>query len=269
MRIYGIAGYPLGHSLSPLLHNRALQQAGIEGVYTAWPVNTDRLAAFVAAVRTLRIQGASLTIPLKEAVIPLLDGLTERARAVGAVNTLFWEGTQLLGDNTDVEGFMSSLRERSFSGALLLGAGGVARAGLAGLVELGIPCVVSSRKGERAKMLAGEFDGRWVPWEERIRQEADLIINATPLGMNGAYEDQSPLPSFAGRTGFTAYDLVYAPLMTRFLTEARAAGGEILDGLGMFVAQARAQFKLWTDREFSEDWARELLLAQRCAKEQG
>jgi len=265
MRLFGITGCPLGHSLSPVLHNRALEQAGIAGVYLAWPLDAGKMPDFVNAVRTLRIQGVSVTIPHKEAILPLLDTLTARARALGAVNTLYWDEDRLCGDNTDVEGFVAPLRGHSFSSALVLGAGGAARAVLAGLRELGLPSVaVCNHHRARAQKLAEEFGVRCVDWEDRTAYAAELVVNATPLGMRGEREGQSPLPPEAWEQAGVcmAYDLIYTPPATRFLTEAEAAGTRTQDGLAMFIAQAQAQFRLWTGREFSEADARALLLRE-------
>ncbi|MDR0239700.1 MAG: shikimate dehydrogenase [Deltaproteobacteria bacterium] len=267
MQLYGITGHPLGHSLSPVLHNWALQQAGITGAYLAWPLPAGRMPDLVNAVRTLHIQGVSVTIPHKEAVMPLVDSLTARARALGAVNTLYWDQDVLCGDNTDVEGFVTPLRGRVFTGALVLGAGGAARAALAGLRELNLPAVaVCNHNRERAQKLADEFEVRCVDWEERGAYEADLLINATPLGMRGTHEGRNPLPPEAFTRGHVntrlVYDLIYTPLTTRFLAEAEAAGWQTQEGLAMFIAQAQAQFRLWTGREFSEAEARTLLLRE-------
>ena len=267
MQLYGITGDPLGHSLSPVLHNWALHQAGVSGAYLAWPLQAGQMPDLVNAVRTLHIQGVSVTIPHKEAVIPLLDSLTARARALGAVNTLYWDQGILCGDNTDVEGFVTPLRGRIFTSALVLGAGGAARAALAGLRELGLPAVaVCNHNRERAQKLADEFGVRCADWAERGAYEADLLINATPLGMRGTHEGCNPLPPEAFTRGHAktrmAYDLIYAPLTTRFLAEAEAAGWQTQDGLAMFIAQAQAQFRLWTGREFSEAEARTLLLRE-------
>ena len=267
MRLYGIVGCPLGHSLSPMLHNWALAGAGIAGAYLAWPLQAGQAPAFVAAVRTLSIQGVSVTIPHKEAVMPLLDGLTARARDLGAVNTLYWDKDGLCGDNTDVEGFISSLRGRVFASALVLGAGGAARAALAGLRELGLPGIaVCNHNKERAQKLAEEFGVQCVGWEARSAYEADLVINATPLGMRGTHEGRNPLPpeAFARRHAKArmVYDLVYTPRTTRFLAEAEAAGWQTQDGLALFLPQAQAQFRLWTGREFSGPDARALLLRE-------
>ena len=267
MQLYGIVGYPLGHSLSPVLHNWALDQAGIAGVYLAWPLPAGQLSDLVIAVRALNIRGVSVTIPHKEAIMPLLDRLSARARALGAVNTLYWDKGGLCGDNTDVDGFVTPLRGRVFTSALVLGAGGAARAALAGLRELGLPAVaVCNHNRERAQTLADEFGVRRADWEERGAYEADLVINATPLGMRGTHEGSNPLPPEAFTRRYAkmrmAYDLIYTPLTTRFLAEAEAAGWQTQDGLSMFIAQAQAQFRLWTGREFSATDARALLLRE-------
>ena len=267
MKLYGITGYPLGHSLSPVLHNWALSQAGIAGAYLAWPLQAGQISDFVGAVRTLHIQGVAVTIPHKETIMPFLDSLTARARAPGAVNTLYWDEGRLWGDNTDVDGFVAPLRGRAFSSALVLGAGGAARAALAGLRELGLSDIaVCNHNAERGRKLAEAFGVCCADWEDRAGYDADLVVNATPLGMRGAYEGQNPLPpeAFARRQAGSriAYDLIYTPLTTRFLAEAQAAGWQTQDGLAMFIAQAQAQFRLWTGREFSETDARALLLRE-------
>jgi shikimate dehydrogenase len=157
------------------------------------------------------------------------------------------------------------LRGHSFSSALVLGAGGAARAVLAGLRELGLPAVaVCNHHRARAQKLAEEFGVRCVDWEDRAAYAAELVINATPLGMRGEREGQSPLPPEAWERMEVrmAYDLIYTPPATRFLTEAKAAGRRTQDGLAMFIAQAQAQFRLWTGREFSEADARALLLRE-------
>lgn len=258
--LYGIIGHPLGHSLSPLLHNWGFELLKLDGVYLPWPLEPEKLPDFLTAVRALPIRGVSVTIPHKQAVLPLLDRVSERARRVGAVNTLYWDGDALCGENSDVLGFLAPLRGRTFAEALVLGAGGAARAVLAGLAELGVPRVrLANRTAARARELAAEFGVEAAPWEERAAGGADLVINTSPLGMRGEREGETPLTrdDFSGRG--LAYDLVYNPLRTRFLAEADAAGWETQDGLSMFVEQGRAQFRLWTGRDLPADRARELL----------
>lgn len=265
-QLYGIIGYPLGHSQSPRVHNACFASAGLAKVYMAWPTAPDKLPAFMDAVRTLPIAGLSVTIPHKEHIIPLLDAITPAARQVGAVNTVYWQDGALCGHNTDMAGFMAPLAGRTLHTALVLGAGGAARAVLAGLQALGCTHIVlTNRHAPKAMALAHEFQLNVVDWEARGTVPADIIVNATPLGMQGDRCDQSPYPpeAFARanseNTCGLAYDLVYNPLHTRFLCEAKAAGWDIQDGLAMFVAQAAEQFRVWTACEMDVTSVRAML----------
>ena len=269
--LYGITGWPLGHSLSPRLHNWGFGLKDLPGVFMAWPVPAGGMAAFVQAVRTLNVRGCCVTIPHKEAVLPLLDRVSARALAVGAVNTLYWEGERLCGDNTDVQGFAEPLRHRAAKGqswrrALVLGAGGAARAVLAALAELRTAgCVgeilLTNRHAERTQELAAHFAVLPLAWEEREAAGADLLINTTPLGMSGEQVQHSPVSAraFGAWARGLAYDLVYNPLQTTFLREARAAGWDTQDGLDMFVGQGLAQFALWTGTTLPAQGARAVL----------
>lgn len=271
LRLYGIVGHPLGHSLSPVLHNWAFAQAKIPAVYLAWPLPPDSLPDFITALRTLSISGVSVTIPHKERVMSYCESLTEAASTVGAVNTLFWEDGRLVGDNTDLAGFLAPLRSRFAPGelrsALVMGAGGAARAVLAGLASLRVKEVfLTNRNAERCAGLAAEFNAVIVDWEERASVSPDLLVNATPLGMAGARAEETAWPAKSFRSGQTAYDLVYNPLETRFLREAKAAGCELVDGLSMFLGQAVEQFRRWTGAEFDLRGARELLLNELATR---
>ena len=285
MHLYGVIGKPLTHSLSPALHNWGFARSGHLGTYLTWEKNAEDLPAFFAAVRSLPIAGLSVTIPHKEAVIPFLDDLTPRARAVGAVNLVYWEQWEererLLGDNTDVAGFLAPLQTLREAGktlpprALLLGAGGAARACLTGLSELGIADVwITARTAEKAEALARDFGCQALPWENREKSLAErgpaLVINATPLGMAGEFAGQSPLPNL-GATAADAgaascppawiiYDTVYNPSHTPLLNAARALGMTCANGLDFFVAQAQEQFRRWTGSELPGAAARELIL---------
>ncbi len=260
--LYGIIGHPLGHTLSPLLHTWAFEAAEHAGAYLAWPIAPDRLADFMLALRTLPIAGVSVTIPHKERVMALIDEASPRAARIKAVNTLFWREGKVCGENTDIIGFLEPLRGRSFRSALVLGAGGAARAVLAGLQERGLDSVsVSNRNEDRARVLAAEFNLTAVPWEERHRADAELLVNATSLGLAGAAQSETPWDASAFRRGQTAYDLIYNPLHTRFLTEAKAAGCPIIDGVSMFAAQGAEQCRLWTGKAFDLSAARERLLS--------
>ncbi len=264
-RVFGLIGHPVSHSLGPVLHNWAFQRQALPWVYMAWDVETDDIARMMDAVRLLPIGGLSVTIPHKRAVLEYLDGISERARQVGAVNTLHWHGTKLLGENTDVDGFLAPLEEtgRTFDTALILGAGGAARAALVALQQLGILNIrITNRTQNKAEELAADFDAKVVEWESRTEYPAALLVNTTSLGMSGRHADESPWPADAFPSGCTAYDIVYNPLRTKFLREARTAGCHVVDGLTMFIHQALAQFRLWTGQSFPTDLARELLLTR-------
>ncbi len=261
-KIYGIIGPPLAQTLSPLLHNWGFERLGVAASFTAFPTPPERLGELLHAVRALPVSGLSVTIPHKEAVMPLLDRLTPLAGRTGAVNTLSWQDGELTGHNTDVEGFLAPLAglERKPGSALLLGAGGASKAVLAGLGELGITDVtVCNRDFSRAQAMAGRFGVNAVAWERRDTVDAELVVNCTPLGMTGKAKDASPMPEGCWSAGQIAYDLVYNPLDTLFLRQARAAGAATVDGLAMFAAQGAAQFKLWTGLELPMDEARALL----------
>ncbi len=251
-RLFDIIGYPLGHTMSPPLHNTMLEQQGLDGVFMAWPTTPESLGDFIAALRLLPISGLSVTLPHKEEVMKHLDHITDRAKVVGAVNTLFWRESEVVGDNTDLVGFVRPLREKGFTPqkALVLGAGGAARAVLAGLQEVGAGSIVlTNRSEDRARALGKEFRVDVVVWEDRTRVEADLIVNSTPLGMAGELVDSSPWPRESFSQGQVVYDLVYNPITTRFLAEAEQEGCITISGVAMFTGQAAEQFRLWTGQD--------------------
>lgn len=260
MLLLGIVGHPLSHTLSPVLHNWAAGEASVRASYHAWDTPPDRLPAFMAALRTLPVHGLSVTIPHKEAVMSLVDNLTDNAREAGAVNTLFWEKGILWGENTDVAGFMAPLEELGVrpGRALVLGAGGAARAVVCGLRREGWDVVLSARTEERARRLAESFHARAVPWEQRHDAAADLLVNTTPLGMSGPFQSLSPWKGSLQGVPLV-YDLVYNPRQTPLLAQALREGAKALCGLPMFVHQGLAQFRCWTGRSFGPDRALELL----------
>ena len=256
LELYGVIGYPLGHSMSPLMHNTAFRALEIPGVFFSWPIEPARLASFVEAVRTLDIRGCSVTIPHKIALLPLLDDMTDRVRVMGAANTIFWRDGLLCGENTDVLGFISPLNKLGLSSdmrVLLLGAGGAARAAVVGLQSLGIKdIVVTSPTSAHADSLASQFGMKTIPWERR-KQRAELIVNTTPLGMHGIHEQETPYPEEAFGDPGIAYDIVYTPVRTRFLQEAEEAGWHTVGGLEMFIGQGDAQFYLWTGQHLPRE----------------
>ncbi len=267
--IFGIIGNPLGHSLSPRLHNWAFKQRKYAAIFKAWSLEKSQLADFVVGMRTLKLAGACVTIPYKESIIPLLDEISPRAKSIGAVNTLYWQGDKLCGENTDVDGFKLPLLKRAKpTSALILGAGGAARAVIVGLRELGIAQIrIANRNAEKAEALAQEFDIDTVSWHKREQNCASWIINTTPLGMHGSYAELSPydfsLYNGQCQQDKLAYDLVYNPLQTKFLYDAKQAGLVVQDGLDMFVGQAIKQMQIWTNSSTDIDKTREFLLEIR------
>ncbi len=258
---YCIIGQPLGHSMSPAFHTEAFAQLKHDGEFTACPLDAESIADFITAMREGAYQGACVTIPHKKSVFSFVDEVTPRAKSVGAVNTLYMEGSTLWGDNTDVQGFLYPLQDRKVpSRAMIFGAGGAARAIIVGLKQLrsaGMQKIfITARELAQAEALSEEFNLVPVEWEKRHTIKAPWMINTTPLGMQGALLDESPYTAKALVQNLAqnpdknslAYDIVYNPLETRFLREAKAAGWQVQDGLDMFVGQALEQEKIWLGR---------------------
>ena len=252
---YGVLGYPLGHSLSPYLHNQAFKRLGMDRCYFKWEIKPDDLPDFMRAVRVLPLSGVSVTIPYKEEVIPFLDKISPEALEIGAVNTISHENNQLLGTNTDYLGFMAPLSGLKLQSALVLGAGGASRSVLYALKKLGLERIqICNRNQNKADKLADEFHVQSIGWSKRIDFRADILINTTPLGTSGDHENRSPW-DFDELPFRIVYDLVYNPLKTRLLIQAENKGLRTISGLSMFVHQAREQFRIWTSQVFDPDWA--------------
>lgn len=252
-KLYGVIGLPLGHSLSPLVHNWGFKTLGLDFAYFRWPLEANRLADFLLAVRTLPISGLSVTIPHKRSILPYLDGCTNQALWAGAVNTLYWEDGQLWGENTDIQGFLSPIDFnllKSLKKVLVLGNGGAGRAVLVGLAKIQIcDIAISGRDHVRTAALAEEFGARCLNWEERGGWRGDMLVNATPLGMAGVHETFSPWPEDAPMEGIKLiYDLVYSPRETKLMLRGEASNVPCISGLEMFLGQACAQFYLWTNK---------------------
>ncbi len=258
-RLFGLLAHPVGHSLSPRLHNAALRALGIDACYL--PFEARSVGEFLPLIRDLRLGGLSVTLPHKESILPHLDGLDEVARAVGAVNTIVKSWDRLEGYNTDVEAAMAPLRPvLTLRGArvAILGAGGAARAVAWGLKRESAEVVLFNRTPARATRLARDLGVRAMPWARLRSFRCDLVVNATPVGMTPD-TGSTPVPA-AWCPAPVAFDLVYNPPVTRFLSEARARGARILGGVEMFVAQAEAQFRLFTGQESPAGVMRETLL---------
>jgi len=250
-----LIGWPAAHSRSPLIHHYWLRQFGIEGGYSIEAVPPEGFAEFVLHLSTHGFVGANVTIPHKERALAL-TAPDERARAVGAANTLWYDGDMLRSTNTDIEGFINNL-DASAPGwdkieeALVLGAGGSSRAVVFGLIERGIKRVhLANRTIERAQALADQFGANVHPvaWDAigGVLPHAALLVNTTSLGMKGQPSldlDIGLLPSHAA-----VADLVYVPLQTPLLAAAQARGLKTADGLGMLLHQAVRGFELWFGR---------------------
>jgi len=248
-----IMGWPAGHSRSPIIHNYWIRQHGIAGEYRKEAVPPQEFAAFLASLGERGYVGGNVTIPHKEAALAL-SSPDERARAVGAANTLWRDGGTLRSTNTDVEGFLGNLDaaapgwDRGLHNAVVLGAGGSARAVLFGLIERGVKRIhLLNRTRDRAQALAQRFGAAVVPapWEEAgaLLRSTGLLVNSTSLGMKG----QPPLALDVGLlpADATVADLVYVPLVTPLIAAARARGLKTADGLGMLLHQAVRGFSLW------------------------
>ena len=281
----GLIGYPLGHSLSPRIHRAALPSCGLEGDYSLFPIppeDKQSLGELLGRVRSGEIQGLNVTIPHKQNVIPFLDELTPTANSIGAVNTIYLHDHKLVGDNTDAPGFLIDLKRLLTTGtrtpwhcppgqvcpggrrqgkhgaleALVLGAGGAARAIVYALVSDGWNVMIAARRAEQANEVAKQFQNVKI-MELNVqtfqRLNIQLIVNATPVGMapnihQSPWPENLPFPMNA-----PIYDLVYNPSETKLVKDARAQGLRAATGLGMLIEQAALAFQIWTGHDPSRE----------------
>ena len=264
-QLAGIFGYPLSHSLSPAFQQAAFNHYGLDVRYLAWETPPEGLAEEVAKLRSGDFIGANVTIPHKESVMALLDEVDPLAQAIGAVNTIVKSDGRLVGRNTDAPGFMRELKEDggfepAGKRALLLGAGGAARAAAFALCREGVASItIANRNVSRAEALAealhndavsvfaAQLDNTTL---EPVALEADLIVNCTSVGMrHGDSEGQTPLSGGIMPHEAVVLDMVYNPQNTPFLSSARSAGATALGGMPMLIYQGAAAFEMWTGRE--------------------
>jgi len=253
-RLAAVIGHPVHHSRSPRLADAAFRAAGLDWTMVAFDVAEGAAAEAVAAVRVLGIGGLMVTMPHKAAVIGALDSLTPAAQALGAVNSISWVGDELVGHNTDGEGLVASLHHDSeviVAGrrCAVLGAGGAARSVVHALAQAGASeVVVINRTPERAEVAARLAGPAGRVGSNVDLPRADIVINATSVGMGAGIGDTGPLPcpedSF--RRGQVVVDLVYQPVTTPLLEVAAANGAHAVDGLGMLVHQAAISLRRWT-----------------------
>ncbi|MEC1671765.1 shikimate dehydrogenase [Bacillus mojavensis] len=276
-KLYGVIGNPIAHSMSPDIHNAALKDLGLDGHYHAFKVEEDSLEDAVKGIRALGLQGINVTVPHKVSIMDHLDHIDESAKVLGAVNTVRREGDKLVGYNTDGEGFVKSLMrmldkpisELSF---LMIGAGGAARAIFTTIVrdnpEKFDICNRTIQKAKQLTESAPSFRNVEVlsikEAEERLEQY-DVIIHTTSVGMYPNVED-IPLSLQRAASSAVVCDIVYNPIQTSLLKEAKQKGLKTLDGVGMFVEQAALSFRLWTGHEPDVEKMRSIVVGKLGGK---
>ena len=246
-QVYGVVGDPVAHSLSPVMMNAAFRRETVNAVYLA--LHAKSLKDLMACVHEIPIRGLSVTMPYKQDILDVLENSDALTRQIGACNTVVrGAGGQLYGFNTDVAGIVVPLEQRMrLAGArvLIVGAGGAARAAAFGLKARGAEVLITNRTAEKGQTLARQSKAKYLKRAELVKQQFDVIINATPLGMGGG--KQSPLDEKELNTKYV-FDLVYNPIETQLVRMARAKEIQVISGLEMFVQQGARQFEIWTGK---------------------
>lgn len=277
--MYGIIGHPVGHSLSPSMHNNAFEKVGLDSVYVAFDVPSGNLANAVSGIRSLGIRGVNVTIPHKQSVMNLIDQVSDDAILVGAVNTIKNEGGVLVGYNTDVGGFIRALKD-DFSFVptgkkiMMIGAGGAARAVVVGLCNNNASeIVIVNRTVSRAESLSREFSSHYsntgfkvlaLDDDKSIKREirnCDLIVNTSSAGMKGKNPLSLPLGLFPKESFI--YDLVYDPAVTPLVKDARDHGINARSGISMLLYQGVDAFEIWTERKAPVEAMKKALTVKR------
>lgn len=280
-RICALIGYPVEHSLSPIMHNAAFQRLGLDYIYVAFSVPPERLREAVSGIRGLGICGVNVTMPHKISVIKYLDDLDEGARLAGSVNTILNKGGQLIGYTTDGLGALNALK---YAGSnpygrkvVILGAGGASRSISLALANYARELVILNRTLERVEGLVAELRRiygstsiRAGPLSRRVLEEelrdADILVNATSVGMRPNV-DETPVKRDLLHGNLTVFDIIYDPLETRLLREARSLGAKTVDGLSMLVHQGALSFEIWTGVKAPIEVMREAALKKIMEKE--
>jgi 3-dehydroquinate dehydratase / shikimate dehydrogenase len=271
-RIYGVAGDPIGHSLSPVMMNAAFRRENVNAVYLG--LHAKKIDDLLACARELPISGMSITMPYKQDIVPHLDNTDVLSAKVGACNTVIRGADgKLYGFNTDVAGIVRPIEKRMpLSGAkvLVIGAGGVGRSAVFGLKERGADVYVMNRTPATAQKLARQAKAKYIKRTDLKKHSFDVIVNGTPLGMEGMLK-QSPLAESEIRAKYV-FELVYTPAETPLVKMAKTAGAQIIPGIEMFVQQGARQFEIWTGKPAPAEEMRnivEMELAVRAAKKNG
>ncbi|MCC6026184.1 MAG: shikimate dehydrogenase [Caldimicrobium sp.] len=260
-KVYGIIGYPVSHSLSPVMHNLAFRELGVKAVYGAFPVKPEDLSHAIRGVKALGISGLSVTIPHKIEVMKHLDEVDEKAKEIGAVNTILNREGSLFGTNTDWIGVLKAFEEVGVSPSgkrvVILGAGGASLAIIYAMIHAGAKeIVVYNRTFEKAKEMAERFSVLAYPWEDVYDAYGDILINATSVGLKSF---DSPVAKEVVSRFSVVMDSVYMPLETKLLAMAKEENKIAIDGLKMLLYQGVEQFKLWTGLMPPVDKMREAL----------
>ena len=268
----GIIGYPIGHTLSPIMHTAAINAADLDYSYIAIPVQQGKLIFAVDGLRALNFRGWNVTIPLKTMIVPLLDSLDADASVIGAVNTVVNDGGILTGYNTDVIGFVKSLNEVNFMpndcNAVVLGAGGAARSVVWGLCKRNANHIaIGVRNPEKYQAMVDDFkifeEVEIFHWEsDEFKDQlgcADILINTTPLGMTPDIDSMPPIDISLLPAGALVYDLIYSPAKTKFLLKAQELGYPIINGMKLLLYQGMEAFRLFTGVEPNEEIMQKIL----------
>jgi shikimate dehydrogenase len=265
-KIYAVLGNPIGHSLSPVMHNAAFKTEGLNARYVAF--ESSDVKGSIVGMRALGIRGMSITIPFKTAVMPLLDRLDPLAKEIGAVNTIVNDDGRLTGYNTDGLGAMKALEaamDPAGKQCILVGAGGTAR-GIGFMARRsGMTLVVANRSKDRGRELAAFLKSPFIPLEEIGDTKADVLIQTTPVGMF-PHPNASLVPDHLMQKGMVVMDAIYNPLETQLLKTAQASGCHTIGGVEMFIRQGAEQFRLWTGLNPPVDIMRNAVLSALSEK---
>ncbi len=259
-QLYGILGDPIGHTLSPVMHNAAFAAVNYPGVYFAFEVKD--LAGALTGAKALNLKGLSITIPYKVKALNLVDKLDETARRIGALNTIINRNGNLYGFNSDSPGAMAALAEKTAikdKNVAIIGAGGAARALAYGIKSRGGALSIYNRSLPKARQLASELDASYFPLSEFGNKQCDILINTTSVGMTPNYDDMPVAPQTLNKN-MVVMDIIYNPLKTALLKAADKIGCVIVDGVSMFIYQGALQFEMWTHTKAPVDIMRETVL---------
>lgn len=248
-QLNAVIGYPLAHSKSPVLHQKLYQILQCDAVLLAF--EEKNLAALIESIRTLKMGLVAVTMPFKEKILPYLDEFCPAVNALKAANTIINHNGKLKGYNTDVEGIAFALKNISISNknVLIIGAGGAARAAAYFFKKHFAKLFWYNRSKQNILRMQDEFGGKIIPDVHDVKDKIDIIVNATPLGMPPHFV--TPLPQFSFHAGQIVFDMVYDPIETKLLSDAKKQGAAIISGLSMFIGQGIRQIELWTEKKIS------------------